>query len=252
MPRSIKETDGGGDPSSGDEDGGVLLPVDPPTLPPLYVPVDVEYETCAAIVVGKYRIDGVEGVGDGDGRKHLIAFYEAAIPMFEKKERSNRLMIREKLDVVREGLERLGAGEEPSELRATFPSIYKWSKTFALVTLGGSVVVVARPTFIQGMDTEIDLNYVKRITYFERVYADIRRAHGQDHTKGRTLYGRVCDSIENIARDYCKLYTQFKQRHADLFSSYNILLYLAIHPTSKEEANSSSAMRYGDQFNNLI
>ena len=206
MPRIIKETDGGGDPSSGDEDGGVL-PVDPPTLPPLYVPVDVEYETCAAIVVGKYRIDGVDGVGDGDERKHLIAFYEAAIPMFEKKERSNRLMIREKLDVVREGLERLGAGEEPSELRAIFPSIYKWSKAFALVTLGGSVVVVARPTFIQGMDTEIDLNYVKRITYFERVYADIRRAHGQDHTKGRTLYGRVCDSIENIARDYCKLYT---------------------------------------------
>jgi hypothetical protein len=206
MPRTIKETDGGGDPSSGDEDGGVL-PVDPPTLPPLYVPVDVEYKTCAAIVVGKYRIDGVEGVGDGDERKHLIAFYEAAIPMFEKKERSNRLMIREKLDVVREGLERLGAGEEPSELRAIFPSIYKWSKAFALVTLGGSVVVVARPTFIQGMDTEIDLNYVKRITYFERVYADIRRAHGQDHTKGRTLYGRVCDSIENIARDYCKLYT---------------------------------------------
>ena len=204
MPRIIKETDGGGDPSSGDEDG---VPVDPPTLPPLYVPVDVEYETCAAIVVGKYRIDAVEGVGDGDERKHLIAFYEAAIPMFEKKERSNRLMIREKLDVVREGLERLGAGEEPSELRAIFPSIYKWSKAFALVTLGGSVVVVARPTFIQGMDTEIDLNYVKRITYFERVYADIRRAHGQDHTKGRTLYGRVCDSIENIARDYCKLYT---------------------------------------------
>jgi len=194
MPRIIKETDGGGDPSSGDEDG---VPVDPPTLPPLYVPV----------VVGKYCIDGVEGVGDGDERKHLIAFYEAAIPMFEKKERSNRLMIREKLDVVREGLERLGAGEETSELRAIFPSIYKWSKAFALVTLGGSVVVVARPTFIQGMDTEIDLNYVKRITYFERVYADIRRAHGQDHTKGRTLYGRVCDSIKNIARDYCKLYT---------------------------------------------
>ena len=60
MPRSIKETDGGGDPSSGDEDG---VPVDPPTLPPLYVPVDVEYKTCAAIVVGMYRIDGVEGTG---------------------------------------------------------------------------------------------------------------------------------------------------------------------------------------------
>jgi hypothetical protein len=83
MPRTIKETDGGGDPSFGDEDGGV--PVDPPTLPPLYVPVDVEYETCAAIVVGKYRIDAVEGVGDGDKRKHLIAFYEAAIPCLKKR-----------------------------------------------------------------------------------------------------------------------------------------------------------------------
>ena len=31
MPRSIKETDGGGDPSSGDEDG---VPVDPPHPPP--------------------------------------------------------------------------------------------------------------------------------------------------------------------------------------------------------------------------
>jgi len=62
MPRIIKETDGGGDPSSGDEDG---VPVDPPTLPPLYVPVDVEYKMCAAIVVGKYRIDGVEGTRTG-------------------------------------------------------------------------------------------------------------------------------------------------------------------------------------------
>ena len=78
---------------------------------------------------------------------------------------------------------------------------------FSLVTLGESIVVVARPLHIVGQDKDIDINYVKRITYFERVYCDICWVHGQDHTRGRTLYRHVCDSIDNIARDYCKLYT---------------------------------------------
>ncbi len=202
--RVILETNGGDEQPSGVE-GNVVA--DPPTLPPLSGSVTVEYETCKAITVGKYRIDGVTGIGHGDKKRHLVAFYEAAIPLFEKKERSNCLMVREKLDVVREGLEHLHAGEEPSELRSEFPSIYKWNRSFALVSLGGSIVVVAHPPHIVRRDKDIDINYVKRITYFERVYCDIRWAHGQDHTRGRTLYGRICDSIDNIARDYCKLYT---------------------------------------------
>jgi hypothetical protein len=199
MQRVILETDGGDEQPSGVE-GNVVA--DPPTLPPLSGSVTVEYETCEAITVGKYRIDGVTGIGHGDEKRHLVAFYEAAIPQFEKKERSNRLMVWEKLNVVREGLEHLRAGEEPSELRSEFPSIYEWNRSFALVSLGGSIVVVARPPHIVGRDKDININYVKCITYFERVYCDICRAHGQDHTRGQTLYG-----IDNIARDYCKLYT---------------------------------------------
>jgi hypothetical protein len=108
---------------------------------------------------------------------------------------------------MREGLEPLRAGEELSDLRSEFPSIYKWNRSFALVTFGESIVVVASPPHIVRQDKDININYVKRITYFERVYCDICWAHGQDHTRGRTLYGRICDSIDNIARDYCKLYT---------------------------------------------
>jgi hypothetical protein len=48
---------------------------------------------------------------------------------------------------------------------------------------------------------------VKQITYFEHAFSDIRRAHGEDHTKGRTLYGRVCDQKDFIGRIFCKLFT---------------------------------------------
>ena len=65
---------------------------------------------------------------------------------------------------------------------------------FAVVINGDSAVVVARPPDIIGQEA-IDINFVKRITYFEHhAFSDIRRA------KGRTLYGRVCERIDNIGR----------------------------------------------------
>jgi hypothetical protein len=65
------------------------------------------------------------GIGDGHIKRHLVAFYEAVIPLFEKKGRGNRLMVRDKLDVIQEGLKRLRAGEGLSHLQCKFPSIYK-------------------------------------------------------------------------------------------------------------------------------
>ena len=91
----------------------VMLLLIPPHPPPLSGSVTVEYETCKAITVGKYRIDGVTGIGNGDKKRHLVAFYEAAIPIFEKKERSNRLMVREKLGMgVNEGYVGKGGSTE--------------------------------------------------------------------------------------------------------------------------------------------
>ncbi len=46
MPRTIQETDGGGDQPSGVE-GNVVA--DPPTPPPLSGSVTIKYETCKAV-----------------------------------------------------------------------------------------------------------------------------------------------------------------------------------------------------------
>jgi hypothetical protein len=46
---------------------------------------------------------------------------------------------------------------------------------------------VAHPDDVIGVavvDKTVDMDTVKRIIYFEAAYTEIKRAHGQDHTKG--------------------------------------------------------------------
>ena len=168
-----------------------------PALPPFAaraVEAEDNLPACSEdIIVGGYHIDGVADILGEESRRHVVAFYEAAIPILEKKSESNQLMNKSKFDVIKEALLCIREGDESiSQLRIEYPSIYKWNKAFALVVNGDSIVLVARPPDIVGQQ-DIDINFVKRITYFEHAYSDIRRAHGQDHTKGRTLYGRVCE-----------------------------------------------------------
>ena len=66
-------------------------------------------------------------------------------------------------------------------------------------------MVVARPPDIIGQEA-IAINFVKQITCFEHAFSDIRRAHGEDHAKRRTLYGRVCERIDNIGHIFCKMF----------------------------------------------
>jgi hypothetical protein len=48
---------------------------------------------------------------------------------------------------------------------------------------------------------------VKGIIYFEAAYTEIKRAHGQDHTKGRTLYACLGEQFKNIGCKLCKMFT---------------------------------------------
>jgi hypothetical protein len=106
----------------------------------------------------------------------------------ERETLSAKLEIKDALLCNREG------DESIAELRSEYLQIYKWNKVFAVVINGDSTVVVATPPDIIGQEA-IDINFVKRITYFEHhAFSDIRRA------KGRTLYGRVCERIDNIGR----------------------------------------------------
>ncbi len=69
---------------------------------------------------------------------------------------------------------------------------------------------MARPDDVIGVavvDKTVDMDTVKRIIYFEVAYTEIKRAHGQDHTKGRTLYARLGEQFENIGCKLCKMFT---------------------------------------------
>jgi hypothetical protein len=159
------------------------------------------------IIVGDYHIEGVADIIGVESRRHVTAFYKATIPLIENASQANPLMIKSKFELIKEALLRNREGNESiAELRSEYPQIYKWNKAFAVVVNGDSTVVVARPPDIIGQEA-IDINFVKRITYFEHAFSDIRRAHGEDHAKGRTLYGRVCERIDNIGRIFCKMFT---------------------------------------------
>ena len=171
----------------------------PSTLKSMHLPVTKD------IIVGDYHVDGVVDIMGVEIRQHVIAFYEATIPLI-KNSQSNRLMTKSKFELIKEALLRNCEGDEfIAELQNEYPSIYKWNKAFAVVANGGSIVVVARPPDIVGQE-EIGINFVKQIPYFEHTFSDVRRAHGEDHMRGGTLYGRVCNQIDNICRYICKMF----------------------------------------------
>jgi hypothetical protein len=69
---------------------------------------------------------------------------------------------------------------------------------------------VAHPDDVIGVtvvDKTVDMDTVKRIIYYEVAYTEIKRAHGQDHRKGRTLYAHLGEQFENIGCELCKKFT---------------------------------------------
>ncbi len=102
-----------------------------------------------------------------------------------------RLITTEKYTAILTAMTRLHNGEPSKLLRSVYPQIYKWCKNYALIASGETFFVVAHPDDVIGVaivDETVDIDTVKRIIYIEAAYTEIKRAHGQDHTKGRTLY----------------------------------------------------------------
>ena len=69
---------------------------------------------------------------------------------------------------------------------------------------------MSRPTSILATevgDEIVDGDSLKRVTYIERVFADLVTAHGPDHNKGRTLYASISELVCNCPRPVCKLFT---------------------------------------------
>ena len=96
-------------------------------LPPFIehaVNTDVNVPANEVIVVGGYHIAGVADFIGEESQRHVIAFYEAAIPLLEKASQSIRLMTKSKFEEIKDALlcNREG-GEFIAELRSEYPQI---------------------------------------------------------------------------------------------------------------------------------
>jgi hypothetical protein len=143
-------------------------------------------------------------------RSHVIVFYEELITLMEGVLESWQLIAKEKYTTILTALIRIHDGEPIKLLRSIYPQIYKWYKEYALVASGDSFVIVARPhnayNYV-GVDENVDVETVRRLTYFEAAYSEIKRAHGPEDTKGCTLFAHLNKHVENIRRQPCKLFT---------------------------------------------
>ncbi len=141
---------------------------------------------------------------------HVIVYYEELITLMEGASESWRLITKEKYTTILTVLIRIHDGEPVKLLRSIYPQIYKWYQKYALVASGDSFVIAARPHDAYGyagVDKNVDVETVRRLTYFEAAYSEIWRAHGPEHAKGRTLSARLNKHVENIGHQPCKLFT---------------------------------------------
>jgi hypothetical protein len=120
------------------------------------------------------------------------------------------LITKDKYTTILTAMIRIHDREPVKLLRSIYLQIYKWYKKYALVASGDSFVIVACPHDAYGyagVDKNVDMETVKRLTYFVAAYSAIKRAHGQEHTKGLMLYACLNKHVDNIGRQPCKLFT---------------------------------------------
>ncbi len=120
------------------------------------------------------------------------------------------LITKEKYTTILTALIRIRDGEPVKLLRSIYPQIYKWCKKYALVASSDIFVIVAclhDAYGYDGVDKNVDMETVRRLTYFEAAYSEIWRAHGPEHTKGRMFSARLNKHVQNIGRQPCKLFT---------------------------------------------
>jgi hypothetical protein len=128
----------------------------------------------------------------------------------EGASKSWRLITKDKYTAILTALIRIQDGEPVKLLRSIYPQIYKWYKKYALIASGDSFVILACPHNAYGyagVDKNVDVKTVRRLTYFEAAYSEIKRVHSPKHAKGRMLSARLNKHVENIGHQPCKLFT---------------------------------------------
>jgi len=161
-------------------------------------------------IVQGYVIEGLEDLAP-HVKRHAIAFYNKLIPLFLEEGSRWLLIDREKYYKILTSLQQHQTGASLSSLRILYPNIHYWHQNYAVIDAGGmSDILVMRPSNMEAV--QYDSNDLKRLTYIEKVFADLLVAHGPDHNKGRTFFGKIRESVSNVSRPVCKLFTDLCPR----------------------------------------
>jgi hypothetical protein len=159
----------------------------------------------ATTCILSYNIEGISNL-EPHVQQHATAFYNLFVPLFEAAGDTFKIMDRVKYYRIMGALQRARDGKLLSSLCHEFRQIHNWNKVFAVVVAGGSTILVSHPKEMIG-EENIDAELVRRVSYLERVISDLLVGHGQDHSKGRSLYFCVAEIVSNIPREVCKHFT---------------------------------------------
>jgi hypothetical protein len=150
-------------------------------------------------------LSGIEGLGlcDVSTRpeviRHARAFHAIINPMMEKMSESKVVPKKTRYDMILNSL----------YLHRSGHSLHYWHKAYAVIIAGedtNSKILVSRPTSHIGV-MDVPLEDEKRIAYLEMLFTELLLAYGSNHTKGRTLYGRICACFANVSQHVCKIFS---------------------------------------------
>jgi hypothetical protein len=147
--------------------------MDVPSLPPLPLPYGHNAnDNAVPFLVRQYVIKGVQDLPQELG-SHVTMFYEELITLMEGALESWQLITKEKYTTILTAMIHIHDREPVKLLRSIYPQIYKWYKKYAFIASNDSFAIVARPhdayNYVS-VDKNVDVETVKRLTYFEAAY----------------------------------------------------------------------------------
>jgi hypothetical protein len=168
-------------------------------LPPLPLPNGNDANNAVPFLVHQYVTEGVQDLPQ-ELHSHVTIFYEELITLMEGASESRRLITKEIYTTILTVMIRIRVGEPVKLLRPIYPQIYKWYQKYALVASGENLLSWHPHDAYgyAGVDENVDMETVKRLSYFKVAYSDIKRAHGEKHTRGASCMLVLVQSLRTL------------------------------------------------------
>jgi hypothetical protein len=88
-----------------------------------------------------------------------------------------------------------------------YSRVNAWNKKYQVVVAGTSEVLFVRPK--EAINSElVDISSLVKPSYYERVFSNLKAAHGDDHAKGCAFEKKVASVHNYLPQRVCKMFTK--------------------------------------------